>query len=109
MTQSASRPFPRLTAETGRKTAHAPEADSAIRDHQQAVAHYISDMILELRNMAKSVKLAKVMVPLEFAYYEAFTAANEVAVPPGEAERLRRLSQAAQRSDGPAKGEDTAF
>lgn len=77
--------------------------DRGLEDRQQAVAQYISDMILELRNMAKSVKLAKVMVPLEFAYYEAFAAANVVAIPPGEAERLERLSRMSMQAGEPDK------
>lgn len=59
------------------------------------VAQYVADMILELRNLAKSANLPKVLVPLEFAYYEAFSAANRVEVPPAELERLKRLSEMA--------------
>ena len=55
-------------------------------------------MILELRNMAKAAKLFAVMVPLEYAYYEAFSTANRVAVPPMEIERLRKLEAAARES-----------
>lgn len=64
--------------------------------NQQETGQYISDMILELRNMAKSAKLYKVMVPLEFAYYEAFSAANKVEIPPDEAQRLAELSRVAK-------------
>lgn len=63
------------------------------------VAHYVSDMILELRNMAKSAKLFKVMVPLEFAYYEAFNAANQVDIPKEELERLRQLAEIGEALD----------
>lgn len=66
-------------------------SDTASR--QQSVAQYVADMILELRNMAKSAKLPDVMVPLEFAYYEAYSAANRVQVPPDEIERIRRLER----------------
>ena len=69
----------------------APEDDLATR--QQSVAQYVADMILELRNMAKSAKLPEVMAPLEFAYYEAYSAANKVHVPPDEVERIRRLER----------------
>ena len=62
---------------------------------QRETAQYIADMILELRNMAKSAQLFQVMVPLEYSYYEAFAVANKVEVPPEEAERLRELSKVA--------------
>ncbi len=58
----------------------------------QDAANYVADMILELRNISKSAKLYKVMVPLEFAYYEAFNAANQVDIPAAELERLRALT-----------------
>jgi hypothetical protein len=53
-------------------------------------------MILELRNLARSQQLYTITVPLEYAYYEAFTAANRVDVPPGEIERIRELSRTSQ-------------
>lgn len=70
---------------------------------QRDVAQYVADMILELRNMAKSAKLFQVMVPLEYAYYEAFSVANRVEVPPGEVERIRELEKA---SEGDKEPED---
>ena len=66
---------------------------------QRDTAQYISDMILELRNMAKSAQLFQVMVPLEYAYYEAFSVANKVDVPPEEAERIRALSKTVAEMD----------
>lgn len=56
------------------------------------VANYVAEMILELRNISKSAKLYKVMVPLEFAYYEAFNAANQVDISAAELERIRELT-----------------
>lgn len=73
------------------------EAD-VLSANQRETAQYAADMILELRNMAKSAKLFKVMVPLEYAYYEAFSAANQVSIPPGEAERIREMSRAAENN-----------
>ena len=67
---------------------------------QRETADYLSDMILELRNLARSVQLHTVMVPLEFAYYEAFGSAHKVEVPPGELERIKTLSRAADTLDG---------
>ena len=66
---------------------------------QRETAQYIADMILELRNMAKSAQLYQVMVPLEYAYYEAFSVANKVEVPPEEAERIRVLSKTVAEMD----------
>jgi hypothetical protein len=63
-------------------------------ERQRETAEYLAEMILELRNLARSVKLHTVMVPLEYAYYEAFTVANRVEVPEDEIERIRRLSKA---------------
>lgn len=63
---------------------------------QRETAQYVADMILELRNMAKALKLYTVTVPLEYAYYEAFSVANRVSAPAGEIERIRELSRAAE-------------
>lgn len=57
-------------------------------------AQYIADMVLELRNMAKSVELATLQGLLEVSFYEAFSAANKVIIPEGEMEKLRELSKA---------------
>lgn len=69
---------------------------------QIETAQYIADMVLELRNMAKSAALYATMVPLEYAYYEAFSVANRVEVPKQEAERLNRLGDDAKRAGGSA-------
>jgi hypothetical protein len=76
------------------KTAENGAADA--KDRQRDTAEYISEMILELRNLARASQLYTVMVPLEYAYYEAFTVANRVEVPPGEIERIRELSKASK-------------
>ena len=70
-----------------------------LAQRQRDTAEYLSDMILELRNLARSVKLHTVMVPLEFAYYEAFGVAHRVDVPSAEIERIRSLSRAAEEMD----------
>jgi hypothetical protein len=69
------------------------DGEISLSRQQLDTAQYVADMILELRNMAKSAKLHAVMVPLEYAYYEAFSAANRVHVPPAEVERINRLSK----------------
>jgi hypothetical protein len=57
-------------------------------------AQYISDMMLELRNMAKSAELKTLQGLLEVSFYEAFSVANKVDIPGGEIEKLRELSTA---------------
>lgn len=80
-------------------TAAPPPPIPSLAQRQRDTAEYLSDMILELRNLARSVKLHTVMVPLEFAYYEAFGVAHRVEVPSAELERLRGLSRAAEEMD----------
>jgi hypothetical protein len=76
-----------------------PKAVPSLAERQRDTAEYLADMILEMRNLARSVQLHTVMVPLEFAYYEAFGFAHRVEVPPGEVERIKRLSRAAEEMD----------
>jgi hypothetical protein len=59
-------------------------------------AQYIADMVLELRNMAKDTDLVALRNLLELCFYEAFSAANKIAMPAGEIEHLRELSQASK-------------
>ncbi|MFN4143181.1 hypothetical protein [Aestuariivirga sp.] len=63
---------------------------------KRETAEYLADMILELRNLARSNQLFTVMVPLEYAYYEAFGVANRVEVPQSEIDRIRTLSKASE-------------
>jgi hypothetical protein len=74
-------------------------------DRQRETAQYISDMILELRNLAKAAKLYPVMVPLEYAYYEAFGAANRVEVPQEDLERLKEISRVSETLEPPVPGD----
>ena len=59
------------------------------------IAQYISDMLLELRDMARSAGLTTLLGLLEISFCEAFSIANKVEIPPGEIEKLRRLVRAA--------------
>jgi hypothetical protein len=68
-------------------------SEAQLAERQREAAQYIGDMILELRNMAKANRLFQVLVPLEYAYYEAFAVANKVEPPPEEVERLKVLSK----------------
>ncbi len=65
----------------------------------QEVAHYLADMTLELRNMAKSAGLKTLQGLLEISYYEAFSNANPVVMPEGEAEKLAEMSRAGIASE----------
>jgi hypothetical protein len=66
---------------------------------QQDTAQYVADMILEMRNLAKAARLFTITVPLEYAYYEAFSIANRVKVPPEELERIRHLEKSARQAE----------
>jgi hypothetical protein len=70
---------------------------NGLEGKQRETAQYIADMILELRNLAKSAKLFHVMAPLEFAYYESYSAANRIEPPAGEVEHLRQLSKIVEK------------
>jgi len=61
-------------------------------------ARYISEMLLELRNIAKAEALDSLQGLLELTYYEAFSAANRVIVPPEELQRLEDIAADAKRA-----------
>ncbi len=63
---------------------------------QRETAQYITDMVLELRNLARSAELKTLSGLLEIAFYEAFSLANKVEIPPAEVERLKALEAAAK-------------
>jgi len=75
----------------------AAESPDVKASRQRDVAEYIAEMILELRNLARSHKLYTVMVPLEYAYYEAFTASNKVEIPEADRKRIEELSKVSER------------
>lgn len=52
-------------------------------------------MLLELRMMAKAQRLPKVAQALEYAFYEAFSCANQAVIPLTELEKITRLTQMA--------------
>jgi hypothetical protein len=74
-----------------------PDGGSPV--NQRQTAEYLVDIILELRNLARMSKLYTVMVPLEYAYYEAFGIANRVEVSPEEVERIKTLSKIGEQYD----------
>ncbi len=84
-----------------------PDGPGPIRDEHRDMADYIADMTLQLSRMARSAGLTTVMVPLEFAYYEAFAAANKVEIPPEELRYLKSLDDACRSFTGTPDGTDT--
>jgi hypothetical protein len=61
------------------------------------MAQYTSDLLLDLRNIAKSQGYRTLQGLLELSYYEAFALANPVTLPPGEKERLDEIEKQASR------------
>ena len=68
-----------------------PSKDAQVRE----MAQYIADMLLEMRNMARSAGLPTLLGLLELTFCEAFSIANKVEIPAGEIEKLKRLAKAA--------------
>ena len=88
--------------------AEAAKTAKSIPDRQRETAEYLADMILELRNLARASQLYTVMVPLEYAYYEAFSVANRVEIPEAEVERIKELARAGLEFDRPSHGTPSA-
>ena len=63
---------------------------------EREMAQYIADMLLEMRNMARSAGLPTLVGLLELSFCEAFSIANKVEIPAGEIEKLKRLAKAAR-------------
>lgn len=68
---------------------------------QLEAAQYIADMVLQLRNLARSVRLGRGHPELEAAYYEFFGLANSLRPRPEEAEYVRSLREAAANEPAP--------
>ncbi len=60
-------------------------------------AHYIADMILQLRNLAKGSQMSTLQGLLQISYYEAFSAANVIVILKGEQQRLEEMGAHARR------------
>jgi hypothetical protein len=63
---------------------------------------YIADMLLELRNLAKSTGQKTLQGLLEISYYEAYSAANKTPIPEGEVEFIQQLGADVRRAEGAA-------
>ncbi len=101
MERSASRTASQSTRKAGVGKEDSTSGRGGLVHRQKETAQYLADLILELRVMAKSAQLYHVMVPLEYAYYEAFAAANKVDVPEEEVARLMELSTVTEKLDHP--------
>jgi hypothetical protein len=62
-------------------------------------AHYIADMILELRNLAKGSGMSTLQGLLEIAYYEASSVASRVVIPQEEVEHLYEIGADARKAN----------
>jgi hypothetical protein len=71
-----------------------PPKSVSPEQHAREISQYIADMLLEMRNMARSAGLKSLLTPLEMSFCEAFAIANRVQIPPDEAEKLRRMVNA---------------
>ena len=80
-----------LSRDAERLSAGQSEPDLPLVKQQKDTAEYICEMILQLRDIAKAAKLHNVMIPLEYTYYEAFSAANRSEPPREEAAWVRNL------------------
>jgi hypothetical protein len=66
-------------------------------------ANYIADMILELRNLAKTADFKTLQGLLEISYYEAFSCANRIEIPAGEEELLQQIGTDARKAAARAR------
>jgi hypothetical protein len=86
---------PNTTAKTSIDMINSNSQNLKAKSNVRETAQYIADMMLELRNIAKSAELKTLQGLLEVSFYEAFSVANKVDLPEGEIEKLRELSTAA--------------
>ena len=80
-----------LKIQTGKSYQH----ETANLEARRETAQYISELTLELRNLAKANEMYSLQGLLEVAYYEAFTVATQIEIPEGELERIKEMSNAA--------------
>jgi hypothetical protein len=75
-----------------------PKVKRATPTRETDTANYIADMILELRNLAKNCDLKTLQGLLEISYYEAFSCANKIEIPPGEERFIHELGSDARKA-----------
>ncbi len=82
----------------GTHNTHGRANPRAFHHNPRETAQYVADIVLELRNMAKSEGFATLQGLLEVTYYEAFSVAHKMDLPEGELELLERISQDAMKA-----------
>ena len=82
------------TAQSGPAPADRAEREAVPADARQA-AHYIADMVLELRNLSNRANQKFLSYLLEMAYYEAFTIANRLEPTPDQLKEFRNFRKSA--------------
>ncbi len=65
---------------------------------EKEVAQYTADIMMELRQLAKSVRLETLQTLIELVYYEAYATANPLAIPEDELKRVRELEAIGARA-----------
>lgn len=85
--------FNDINREIGNQKSEAPR-----KTRETQTASYIADMVLELRNLAKASQFKVLAELLEITYYEAFSCANHIEIPPGEAEHVYQLGADARKA-----------
>jgi hypothetical protein len=74
----------------------APNVKNEVKKRE--LAQYMADMLLEMRNMARTAGFTTLTSLFELSFCEAFTIANRVELPEGEVERITELSRASRRA-----------
>jgi hypothetical protein len=69
---------------------------------QKEVAQYVADLMLELRQLSKSVNLVTLQSLIDLVFYEAFATANPIAIPEEELRRLREMEEEGRKAAGTA-------
>ncbi len=72
-----------------------PAQPEGIATDARQTAHYIADMVLELRNLSNRSDQRFLSYLLELAYYEAFTIANRLEPTPEQLKELRGFRKSA--------------
>ena len=62
-------------------------------DIKLETADYITEIVGELRSLARGAELKALSEVLELAYYEAYSITNKVQTPPAVAKRIKALEQ----------------
>jgi hypothetical protein len=76
-----------------------PDAPNVKNDaRKRELAQYMADMLLEMRNMARTAGFTTLTSLFELCFCEAFSIANRVDLPEGEVEKITELSRTSRRA-----------